>query len=199
MKTKMTVTLGILFAGLFIAYSAFAEQGQHRDGDRRGYKNHNGECRGNGDRAGHRKNGKDGFRGLRMMQQLNLTADQQAKLEKITADRKKSAEPTRTEIKKLRQKMRAEWMKPKPSKADILALHKKINGLNNKLAEQRISSRLEMIAVLTPEQRTQMIEKMAQRGNKEAKGEGRGRGKDKGLNKHSRKNSPKSDPIRRNS
>jgi len=108
------------------------------------------------------------------MQQLDLTAEQQAKLDTIRARSKKTAEPIRAEVKQLREKMRAEWMQQKPGKATLLSLHKKINGLNQKLAEQRISDRLEMISILTPAQRSKMIEQMEKRGKKEARGDKRG-------------------------
>lgn len=204
MKTKLTVTLGILVAGLLIATFASAQKGENKN-ERRGYKNHGGECREDGpreggDRAGHRRGSKGRF-GKKMMQHLNLTAEQQAKLDNINAEKKESTEPIRTELKQLHEKMRAEWMKQKPSKTDILALHYKINELNKRLAEQRISSRLDMIGILTPAQRTQMIELTAERGKSEARGERRHKGNRnvRDLNKHSRKNASKTDMPRRNS
>ncbi len=195
MKTRTTVILGIVIAGLVVTSFAFAGEGRGR-GEGRGYRHHaeNGPVEGRGpghlDRQGR---GKGAF-GMRAMQQLNLTEAQKAEIEKISADSKKAAEPLFKEVKILREKVRAEWQKEKPVKGTILDLHKKISAVNDKLAEQHISSRIDMINVLTKAQRAEMLKWQADHGKRNGRGDGHGRREGKGFGKRDGKKFGKSAP-----
>ncbi len=159
MKKKSIITLSIVTFGLIIASWALAQKVDKKDGGSL-YRGHPGEfgrpgeCR--GDKAKHERGkkhkGEGRFNG-RIGSFLDLTVDQQAKIDKIRAENDKSAQKMHDDIAGLKEKMRAEWRAAKPNKQALLDLHKKMADLRNKLAEQRIAERIDIIALLTPEQR----------------------------------------------
>ena len=190
MKTKMTVTMGILVAGLLVASTVFAE-GKTEKKSKLGTKSVAGEQKAQGDgdfqsgegRMGPRGRGRgDGFH-HREMRGLNLTDAQRTKIDKIDAASRKDAEPIFKEMDGLQEKMHKEWRATKPNKNNIMALHRKMSGLNDRLAERRISDRLERIAVLTPQQRAEMIERMPEKPMRDGRGleDGRGHGRGHGM------------------
>jgi len=194
MQKKMIATLGILVAGLLAASVVFAKEGATASkktktasaaaaepSDRPYY-------RGEGRRGpGHRADGRHG-RGAGMRRGMlppfvELTAEQQAAVDKIAERSRKAAEPTHKEIKGLRAAMHKEWKAKKPNKQKILSLNRQVRSLKGKLSERRISDRIEAIALLTPEQRQEMIDRMPENPYRDGRGgkDGRGRGKGRGF------------------
>jgi Spy/CpxP family protein refolding chaperone len=179
MKTKMTVTLGILVAGLLIAFVAWAQKAEKRN-DRREFRDSQSERHGDKKEGEpcHRKDGErgGGFHSERMMGNLGLSADQRAKVDGILAENKKTTEPVRAEAKAIRDKMRAEWEAAAPNEGTLISLQRKIHDIEGKLAEQRIAARVAIIAILTDKQRVEMRERMADRGPRHGRDHGKGKG-----------------------
>jgi Spy/CpxP family protein refolding chaperone len=181
MKTKMTVTLSLLLAGLLVAVTAAAQKrtNQNAAQDRKSYQ---GERQKNGPgRRGPDGRPGPGFRGSRMMDRLDLTEKQRAEADKIREESRKAAEPMLDEIEELRRKMHAAWQEETPDKETVLSLHRKIHTLRGKLAEQRIADKFKLTALLTPKQRELMKELgPARYGRGYGKGHGRGHGRGRG-------------------
>ena len=184
MKTKMTVMMGVLVAGLLVASAVFAK-GESADGtDTLGTKAAAGEKQSTGAREFCPRDGRMGRGAWRDgrhhqgMRGLNLTEAQRTKLDKIDAASQKDVEPIHKEIDGLHERMHQEWRAAKPNKSNIMSLHRKMRGLNDRLAERRISDRLERIALLTPEQRAEMIERIPEKPARDGRGfrDGHGRG-----------------------
>ena len=74
-------------------------------------------------------------------------------------------------MKELRQQMQEEWQVDEPDEGAILALHREIHEIRGQLAEYRIQLRLDVMAILTPEQREKARARFNARGQR---GKGRG-------------------------
>lgn len=133
--------------------------------------------------------GGPGFHGRwveRMAAALQLTEQQQAAIRQIRDDAQKDAEPLIRKVRELRERMRLEWQSAEPDKGTLMALHEEIHKINGELGESRIETRLDVLHVLTPEQRATLKATMGQRlrdgsgrgqrGMKGGRGNGQGRG-----------------------
>ncbi len=107
----------------------------------------------------------------RMAADLQLTEQQQAAIKTIHEEARKDAEPLVKKVRELREKMRSEWQSAKPDKGTLMDLHEEIHKINGELGESRIETRLDVLNVLTPEQRATMKANM---GKRMRDGEGRG-------------------------
>jgi Spy/CpxP family protein refolding chaperone len=115
-----------------------------------------------------------GFQGrmvARMAETLQLTEQQQAAIKQIHEEAGKDAEPLIRKVRELREKMRAEWRSEAPDKGTLMDLHDEIHRINGELGESRIQTRLDVLNVLTPEQRATWKANMGKRLR-----DGRGRG-----------------------
>jgi len=135
-----------------------------------------GQGIGNQDGTGRWKKGpgRRGFKGdfvERMVKHLNLTADQETKVRALHEEHKNLAEPLREKLKVLHEEMRAAWQVPEPSEVEIIELQRQIHALKGELAELRVQLRIDVMTILTPEQREQMAQF-----HKMGRGKGMGRG-----------------------
>jgi len=130
---------------------------------------------------GHR--GKRGDRGPkidRLVQDLQLTAEQEQQARALQADKKASVKPLRAEMRQARQDMRALWEAEQLDRAAILAAHDKMGALKQQMHRARIEFRIGLHQLLTPEQRAQMKANRGQRGERFRQGRRGKRGKFQG-------------------
>ncbi len=87
---------------------------------------------------------------------LNLTPEQNQKMQELRAAHFKETIPLRNELMGKRLELRALWAQTDPDQGKILAKQKEINALMAQLQEKATKHRLEMRKILTPEQRTKL-------------------------------------------
>jgi len=116
--------------------------------------------------------------GMRWLDAVDLTPDQQAKIATLREDADKVAAPLREKVKTLREQMRAKWAAAEPDEGAIIKLHREIHKIQGQLGEYRIQHRIDVLYILTPEQRAKAQSFRAER-RRDGKGpKGRpGRGK----------------------
>jgi len=118
--------------------------------------------------------------GGRMYAALDLTAEQQAKIDAIHDKAAKESDALRAKLDGLRDKMHAEWLTSKPNKATLMKINREMHDVKRTLGEKRIETRLAVRAVLTPAQQEKMKTFM-----KERPRDGRGPGfNGRGFGKH---------------
>ena len=88
--------------------------------------------------------------------QLNLTADQNTKLNVLREKTWKDTVSLRNQMQTKRLELQTLWTNPNPDKDKILAKQKELNDLRNTLQAKMTDSRLEARKVLTPEQAAQV-------------------------------------------
>jgi len=116
--------------------------------------------------------------GRGLCQMLECTDAQQTAVTKIKQEQHAEIEEAFKAIGELRTKLAAEFAKPKLDTAAIDKLQAQINALHADMANARLDAMKDLHAVLTPEQRTKMAEKMKRggpghhRGGKGWKGKG---------------------------
>lgn len=98
---------------------------------------------------GHGRYNMESFRG---MNQLNLTADQTAKLAELKNARTKELMPLQEQMFAKRNVIKALWLEPNPSQEKIIAAQKELLTLRGQMEEKVTSYRLESLKVLTPAQ-----------------------------------------------
>lgn len=107
----------------------------------------------------------------RLMEQLNLSSEQKQQMDAIRAKYQSQFESLASEIRAERTALN-EMMRNNQSENNLRSQHQKITSLNQRMADLRFNSMLEMRAVLNPEQRQQWGEMM---GNRRASGGNRPR------------------------
>jgi Spy/CpxP family protein refolding chaperone len=120
--------------------------------------------RGERGRRGERDGGRD--RIGRMMEGLDLTADQQTKIGKLQAETKGKAAPIVQKLRDLKGKERAAWKSDKPDEAAVVALHRETLKLRGALDELRIAQRFDVWELLTPAQRAAFRDRHEARSDK---------------------------------
>ena len=95
---------------------------------------------------------------------LELTPDQEATFRSLHADHKTSAAPIREKVKALRSEMRETWQEPELDEGNIMEISREIHRLKAELAELRISLRIDIHKILTPEQRDRLAQGPGRRG-----------------------------------
>ncbi len=138
-----------------------------------------------GDRKGRGKRMK-GDRVMKMLGQLDLSPEQQEAVEKIQQEKSAESEPLRQKIRDIKKQMRAEWTAESPDEKKIIALHEQKHALKGQLAELRIESRIDTLAVLTPEQSEKLAALKAERRSKRAERRANGNSKGKRFGKKGR-------------
>jgi Spy/CpxP family protein refolding chaperone len=136
MKRKLMVT-GIVIGVAVLALGTVALAHGHCGGDRRG------ERGGKHDGIG------------RMMEGLNLTADQQGKIGKLQEALAAKAEPLEQKLRDLKTQERAAWKSDKPDETKVIALHRETVTRKGGLDELRIAQRFDVWELLTPAQRAE--------------------------------------------
>ncbi|MBM3240226.1 periplasmic heavy metal sensor [Candidatus Poribacteria bacterium] len=120
-----------------------------------------------------------GFYGLRMTNQtpaeLNLTKEQQEKLQSLRVDFAKETLSLRNEMQIKELELRQLWLADELDEEAIVAKSKEISALQNQLQEKQIRHRLDVAKVLTKEQRTRFFP-AGYRGRGDWYGFGMGRG-----------------------
>ena len=86
---------------------------------------------------------------------LKLTPEQVEKMRALRDSFFKEKIPLRNELMSRRLELRALWVKTNPDEEKILAKQKEINALRVQLQEKATKNRLEMLKILSPEQRAQ--------------------------------------------
>jgi len=86
---------------------------------------------------------------------LNLTPEQVEKMSALRGSFFKEKIPLRNELMSKRLELRALWVQTNPDEEKILAKQKEINGLRAQLQEKATKNRLEILKILSPEQRAQ--------------------------------------------
>jgi Spy/CpxP family protein refolding chaperone len=129
-----------------------------------------------GSRLSFAEEGKDswGKRGgehkAELFKELNLTAEQEAKLAEYRKQNKAEAETSFTAMKEAREKLREELDKPTSDMAVVQNLANTIKQGQAQMVDHRIKSILQLKEVLTPEQfqkfQEKAKEKMKERGKK---------------------------------
>ena len=121
-------------------------------------------------RGGHFKG-----KGIKMMlQEISLTAEQQAEIKSLRENVAEQARALGKEARTLHKQMRTLWKEENPDATAIKSLYNKIHDLHGQIAELYIDSRLNVMAILTPEQRAELRAKMVERAEKRGKGRGCG-------------------------
>jgi len=136
MKRKLMVT-GIVIGAAVLALGTAALAKGHCGGDMRG------ERGGKHDRIG------------RMMEGLNLTADQQGKIGKLQEEMAAKAKPLEQKMRDLKGQERAAWKSDKPDEAKVVALHRQSLKLRGEMDELRIAQRFDVWELLTSAQRAE--------------------------------------------
>jgi Spy/CpxP family protein refolding chaperone len=87
---------------------------------------------------------------------LNLTAEQNQKIQALNESFFKETLPLRNEMQTKHLELRTLWAQTEPDQEKILAKQKEIDALKTQLQEKATKNRLEMRKVLTPEQQAQL-------------------------------------------
>jgi Spy/CpxP family protein refolding chaperone len=85
---------------------------------------------------------------------LNLTPEQKQKMDKIHEAASKQAEPLHKEMVAKMKEMQPLWAVDKPDRAAIERKHAEMSAIQNKLWGIHIDAKLQIHALLTPEQRS---------------------------------------------
>lgn len=119
-----------------------------------------GERRGPGGEGGPRAGGRRGDRGPGWLRELNLTEAQQTAMRAIKEKYRPQLEAKRTEGQAAGQEMR-QLMQGNASDDQLRSQHRKLQGIRQSAGELKFESMLEIRKILTPEQREQMAQRMA--------------------------------------
>ncbi len=114
-----------------------------------------------------RKHGREG--GLKkLLKQLNLTTEQSQKIETIQEETRSEKETLRQQLQTKRQELRS-LLASDSTPEQLREQHQQLQTIHQKLASNRLETMLQVREILTPEQRTQMAELMAQRDEKKGR------------------------------
>jgi len=164
---KLTLTLTAVAVGLLLTSQAFAW----------------GPGRGPGA-------GRDcGYRSEAGFEKLNLTDDQEAKIEALQDANYKATKPVREKMFDKSVELRRLWLQANPDKGKITAAQKELRTLRDEMEDTLIALRLEIRKVLTPAQNEKLANSrwgrgpgFGPRGGMRGQGEfGPGRGPGPGL------------------
>ncbi len=89
---------------------------------------------------------------------LNLTQEQADKLQKMQESYLKEITPLQNRLFTRRAEMRLLWEDANPDREKLLEKQKEVNDIQRQIEEKATMHRLELQAVLTPEQRAGMID-----------------------------------------
>jgi Spy/CpxP family protein refolding chaperone len=96
-------------------------------------------------------------RSERMCSKLACSADQKAKIKQIHAGKAPQMKAAKDNLRALRDQVRAELQKPSPDAKLIANLDARIASQQTALHSQRRASQLQVLALLTPEQKTKFL------------------------------------------
>lgn len=93
----------------------------------------------------------------KMMTDLKLNADQKTKLQEFRKQHREEMKPFHETMKSIRDKVKAELLKPQPSKQVLDGLAADLGEQHKKMALMRNDHLLQVKAVLTPEQFSKLV------------------------------------------
>lgn len=93
-----------------------------------------------------------------MASSLNLTQEQSDKLKKLNEDYLTEITPLKNRLLTKRAEMRLFWEEANSAREKILAKQEEVNEIQRQLEEKATMHRLELQSILTPEQRSKMVE-----------------------------------------
>ncbi|MEM7552869.1 MAG: Spy/CpxP family protein refolding chaperone [Cyanobacteria bacterium P01_A01_bin.84] len=118
------------------------------------------------------KRGRGGGKMKKMLEQLNLTTEQQEQIKSIREKYKEGNQGLRQQIREAKKEMQS-LMASEASDNDLRAKHKSIQGLKQQMGEKRFDMMLEIRQVLTQEQRQKLAEMKQQRWERRSSRRGR--------------------------
>lgn len=98
---------------------------------------------------------------------MNLTADQNEKIRALRVAHQKEVQPLQAAMFAKRGELRTLWLETTPNEEKILKVNRDIDAIKAQLNEKATKHRLQMLNVLTPEQKAQV----------QSRGSGFGRGR----------------------
>jgi Spy/CpxP family protein refolding chaperone len=110
--------------------------------------------------------------GPKMLSKLNLSAEQQAKVNALQDKMDKDNQPTIKKLDTLRAQMQKLWLADKPSEKSILKQQAKMAPLREKLRNRRVRFKIAVLSLLSPEQKLLFKEHAKSRKGKAGKGSG---------------------------
>ena len=93
----------------------------------------------------------------KMMTDLKLNADQKAKIKELHKQHRESLKPFFEKMKATREQVKAELLKPQPSKQALDGFATKLGDLHKQMAQMRNDHLLQFKAILTPEQFSKLV------------------------------------------
>ncbi|MGK7926604.1 MAG: Spy/CpxP family protein refolding chaperone [Spirulina sp.] len=96
-------------------------------------------------------------RGMRMLEQLNLSAEQKQQIQAIREQAKANSQQLREQMQNAREQMRS-LMAGNASESELRQQHQVIDNLRDQMSDRRFETMLQIREVLTPEQRAQLAE-----------------------------------------
>ncbi len=140
-KMLVSVVVGLLVTG--VAAGAIAQGSDH--GQKKGRRGSRG------------RNAGSEMQLERMTKRLDLTADQAKAIGEIRETGRGEGQELRKQMLRLRNEQRGEMLKDNPSEEALLGLTTEIGDLRTRMQTARMSNRLAVRKVLTPEQRDKML------------------------------------------
>jgi Spy/CpxP family protein refolding chaperone len=120
-------------------------------------------------------------RGDRLCARLACSADQKAKIQAIKTSKAPQMKAARDQLRALKAEVQAELRKPSPDAKAIARIDARIDSQRAALHSQRRAAQLQLLALLTPDQRSKLLAHADKRGGKgEGKGKHRGEGRRRG-------------------
>ena len=104
------------------------------------------------------------FRGQRLLEKLNLSTAQQEEIQQIQQTYQPKMGEIRVNLRSEREKL-AEMISDNESSSSLRSQHQKIIALDQQVHNLRFESMLEMLAILTPEQRQEFATMMQKNRN----------------------------------
>ena len=161
MSSRTYVSSAVALAALLVASAASAQGGPGRRG-----------------RGGHGMG-----QGPRVMQQLDLSEDQQAQIRQLRSEAREESSAAREDLRQLRGELQQLWQADQPDPSAILAKQGQMDALRSVVRARRTELRMDIQGILTSEQRARMAELRAERraarggeGRMGRRGHGRGHG-----------------------
>jgi Spy/CpxP family protein refolding chaperone len=115
----------------------------------------------------------------RMVKELQLTPDQQVKIQEHKQNQQKQIREINAQLRANQEQINAELAKPDLDKARVEQLTQERKTLEAARVDQRIAARLEMRAILSPEQYQKLESSRDKKQQKMKSGKGMHMGKDK--------------------
>jgi len=161
MNSRVFASSAVALAALLVSSAAYAQGGPGRRG-----------------RGGHGMG-----HGPRVMQQLDLSEDQQAQIQQLRREAREESSAAREDLQQLRGELQQLWQADQPDASAILAKQGQMDALRSVVRARRTELRMDIQGILTAEQRARMAEVRAERraggggeGRMGRRGRGRGHG-----------------------